>query len=204
MVFNRASFVFIIAAVLLVSTSALGCKPITAPGAVYAAPNGLFTLALPPGFEAVAGEPSIAETAASMGISHTGFYNAKTGERIAVAFFSVTHDPDQDVPVMRFGLTNMPLGDEWENMALYAMAGSIPVNPWDEATRTVLNDSTIRADLRSPESGAALSLYFEQRGETLAVLAASNPHEPARGAPGAAMLDTLLPTFVWPAPAVAP
>jgi hypothetical protein len=42
-------------------------------------------------------------------------------------------------------------------------------------------------------------MLLAQQGETIAILAATNLHEPARHAPGAALLDTLLPTFVWPA-----
>ena len=60
----------------------------------------------------------------------------------------------------------------------------------------------MRVDVRNKASGAAISMVFEQRGQTLAVLAAANPQEPAHAKPGAALLDTLLPTFMWPAPAV--
>ena len=64
----------------------------------------------------------------------------------------------------------------------------------------VAQHGTVRLDVRDKESGAAISMLLAQQGETIAVLAATNPHELAHSAPGAALLDTLLPTFVWPAP----
>lgn len=196
----RSLFWLVVA--LSVSMLAVGCKPISARGAIYTAPDAAFTLALPPDFEIVSGSPSAVAVAASMDISYTGFHNAETGERIAVAFMPITRDTYTDAQVLRFGISNLPLGDEWDGRVFDLFASSTVDGPdIDYRAAKVMADDTIRFDLRMKNSDAALSMYLEQHGQTLAVLAVTNPHEPEHGALGAALLDTLLPTFVWPAPA---
>ena len=140
--------------------------------------------------------------------SFTGFRNAKTGERIAVGFLPVTGALEVDAMMLMAGLSVLPVGDEWKGVAPSPVTGSVLDDPLYEATR-VTEDGSIRLDVRSKDSGAAISMFFEQRGQTVAVLAAANPHEPAHEKPGEALLDRLLPTFVWPAsahatPAAAP
>ena len=134
-------------------------------------------------------------------MSIAAFDNPKTGERIAVGFITLTGNTEADAMLLAMWLMALPVGDEWQGVALKA-AGAAPLaDPRYESTRTVEGDS-VRVDVRNKASGAAISMVFQQRGQTLAALAAANPHEPARAKPGAALLDTLLPTFLWPAPAV--
>lgn len=201
----KLRLMFSLAMLFVVTTLLASCKPVAAPLTAYAAPDGQFTLGLPPGFEIIAGDRSVAAKAAGLGISYTGFLNAKTRERIAVAFIPVIRNSAKEVQTLRFGMLNIPLGDEWQGTAFYAMALAAIDTPdmdyW--VTKTMATD-TARIDLRKKESNAALSLFYDVRGQTLAVLAVTNPNEPAHDALGTLLLDRLLPTFVWPASAGAP
>ena len=190
----------LLAVTLLLGIVVTGCKPITAPGTTYAAPQGTFTLILPPDFAVAPAMASSSAPVPAMGMSFAAFDNPKTGERIAVGFIPLTGIVEVDAMMLPVGLSALPVGDDWTGVALAAMNSSILTDQRYESTRTVEGDS-VRLDMRNRESGAAISMYFEQRGQTLAVLAATNPHEPVGETPGVPLLDMLLPVFVWPAPA---
>ena len=191
----------LLAFTLLLALSMTGCKPVTVPGTAYSAPQGAFALILPPDFAAVPAATGGPAAVSSLDMSIAAFDNPKTGERIAVGFITLTGNTEADAMLLPMWLVALPVGDDWQGVALKAAGGSPLADQRYESTRTEAGDG-VRVDVRDKASGAALSMIFEQRGQTLAVLVAANPHEPARAKPGAALLDTLLSTFVWPAPAV--
>lgn len=191
----------LLAVTLLPVIAMTGCKPVTVPGMAYTAPQGAFALILPPDFAAVPAATGGPAAVSSLDMSFAAFDNPKTGERIAVGFITLTGNTEADAIILPMWLMTLPVGDDWQGVALKAVGTSLLADQRYESTRTVEGDS-VRVDIRDKTSGAAISFVFEQRGETLAALVAANPHEPAREKLGAALLDTLLPTFLWPAPAV--
>ena len=197
----RSRPMLLLAVTLLLTISIAGCKPVTAPGTTYTAPQEAFALILPSDFVAVPAVVGGPAAVTGTAVSFTAFDNPKTGERITVGFILLTGIAEADVTLLMFGLSALPVGDDWQGVALKAAGGAPLADPRYESTRTAEGDA-VRVDVRNKASGAAISMAFEQRGQTLAVLAAANPHEPAHAKPGAALLDTLLPTFMWPAPAV--
>jgi hypothetical protein len=196
---RRPMLLFIV--ILLLAISITACKPVTAPSTAYTAPQGAFAHILPPGFAAVPATAGGPAASSSLDMSIAAFDSPKTGERLAVGFITLTGNTEADAMLLAMWLMALPVGDEWQGVALKAAGGAPLADQRYEAMRTVEGDS-VRVDVRNKASGAAISMVFEQRGQTLAALAAANPHEPARAIPGAALLDTLLPTFVWPAPAL--
>lgn len=201
MICVRRRLMLLLAVTLLLVIAMTGCKPVTVPGTAYSAPQGAFSLTLPPDFAAVPAAAGGPAAVSSLDMSFAAFDNPKTGERIAVGFITLTGNTEADAIILPMWLMALPVGDEWQGVALKAVGASLLADQRYESTRTVEGDS-VRVDVRDKTSSAAISMVFEQRGQTLAALAAVNPHEPAHAKPGAALLDTLLPTFLWPAPAV--
>ena len=114
----------LLAVTLLLAISIAGCKPVTAPGTTYTDPQGAFALILPSDFvavPAVAGGPAAVTGTA---VSFTAFRNPKTGERIAVGFIPLTGIADADVTLLMFGLSALPVGDDWQGVALAAASGA--------------------------------------------------------------------------------
>ena len=131
----RRRLMLLLTVTLLLALSMTGCKPVTAPGTAFTAPQGTFALTLPPDFAAVPAAAGGPAAVSSLDMSIAAFDNPKTGERIAVGFITLTGNTEADAMLLPMWLMALPVGDDWQGVALKAVGGSLLADQRYESTR---------------------------------------------------------------------
>ena len=81
---------------------------------------------MPPDFVAVPAATGGPAAVSSLDMSIAAFGNPKTGARIAVSFITLTGNTEADAMLLAMWLMALPVGDEWQGVALKA-AGAAPL-----------------------------------------------------------------------------